>query len=49
MVFDTKITLETYVTQMKWDGYCNLFMSSGNFGGINLRQLADNRLREEVV
>ena len=43
-VFDDAARLEGFLLSQKWKNKNLLMMSSGNFGGINLRQLTDKIL-----
>jgi UDP-N-acetylmuramate: L-alanyl-gamma-D-glutamyl-meso-diaminopimelate ligase len=44
IVFTDKISLENYLREMTWDGYCTIFMSSGTFMGIPVKQIAQDRI-----
>jgi len=39
-VFNRAADLEQYLRSVPWKGYCNLLMSSGNFMGIPLKEMA---------
>jgi len=40
LVFNNAADLEQHLREVSWKGYCNLFMSSGNFRGIPLKEMA---------
>ncbi|MEY3451978.1 MAG: hypothetical protein RL711_1806, partial [Bacteroidota bacterium] len=40
LIFNNSENLKNYLLDSKWASYNVLFMSSGNFGGINLKEFA---------
>ena len=44
LVFTDRVSLEEHLNQMEWDGYCTIFMSSGTFMGIPIKQIAQDRI-----
>lgn len=48
-VFTQKDELQAYLEDVDWGGYCSLFMSSGNFMKIPVKQIATKKIDDHMA
>ncbi len=45
-IIDDKMVLEKWLNNKKWEGTCMLFMSSGNYLGLDLKGIANEKFKD---